>query len=218
MISHTEENYLKALFSLTEHKEDATVNELSKLLDIKMPTVNSMMKRLADKGLVVYESYKPLKLSPLGKIEAALIIRKHRLAEMFLVEKMGFKWDEVHPIAEQMEHIQSDLLFEKMDYLLGYPATDPHGSPIPNLDGTIPAIVNTKLSDCKEGQEVIFNAVMNSSPEFLKYLTERMLTIGVKFSVQKVESFDGSIEIEMEDGRRLMLSEVASSKILVILC
>ena len=98
MTTHTEENYLKALFTLTQSKEGATANELSKHLGIKMPTVNSMMKRLAEKELVIYESYKPIRLSEKGRMKATLIIRKHRLTEMFLVEKMGFEWDEVHPI------------------------------------------------------------------------------------------------------------------------
>ena len=135
MISQTEENYLKALFTLTNAKGEASVNELSKHLDIKMPTVNSMMKRMADKGFVLYESYKPLKLTEKGKKEAALILRKHRLAEMYLVEKMGFGWEEVHDIAEQIEHLKSPIFFEKMDELLGYPKVDPHGSPIPDING-----------------------------------------------------------------------------------
>src|SRR5579864_5819241 len=132
MISLTEENYLKALFNLASDAGEVNVNELSKQLDIKMPTVTSMMKKLAEKELVHYESYKPLKLSEKGKKEAGLIIRKHRLTEMFLVEKMGFGWEEVHEIAEQVEHIQSVGFFTKMDELLGFPGIDPHGSPIPD--------------------------------------------------------------------------------------
>src|SRR5690606_35784436 len=137
MISQTEENYLKALFALSGTTGEASVNELSKQLDIKMPTVNSMMKRLAEKGLVLYESYKPLKLTEKGRKEAALIIRKHRLIEMYLVEKMGFGWEEVHDIAEQIEPIQSPAFFPKMDALLGYPKVDPHGSPIPVVNGQV---------------------------------------------------------------------------------
>ena len=135
MNSLAEENYLKALFNLSNGTGVVNVNELSKHLNIKMPTVTSMMKKLAAKNLVHYESYKPLKLTDLGKKEAAAIIRKHRLMEMFLVEKMGFGWEQVHDIAEQIEHIQSPLFFEKMDELLGYPKVDPHGSPIPDKEG-----------------------------------------------------------------------------------
>ena len=129
--SLTEENYLKALFALSNETDEVTVNELSKRLGIKMPTVTSMMKKLAEKKLVNYQSYKPLKLTEKGKKEAGIIIRKHRLTEMFLVEVMGFGWEEVHEIAEQIEHIQSPIFFEKMDEMLGFPKIDPHGSPLP---------------------------------------------------------------------------------------
>ena len=118
MNSLVEENYLKALFNLSIENGQVNVNDLSQRLEIKMPTVTSMMKKLAGKGLVHYESYKPLRLTEQGKIEAALIIRKHRLTEMFLVEKMGFGWEQVHDIAEQIEHIHSDLFFAKIDELL----------------------------------------------------------------------------------------------------
>ena len=114
MHSYTEENYLKALFNLSAEKGEVSPNEVSKQLGIKMPTVNSMMKKLAEKKLVIYESYKPIRLTEKGKKEAGLIIRKHRLTEMFLVQQMGFGWEEVHEIAEQVEHLQSPVFFEKM--------------------------------------------------------------------------------------------------------
>src|SRR5690606_41609390 len=120
MISLTEETYLKALFELNRNKERASIITLSKQLNIKMLKVNSMMKRLAEKGFVIYESYKPIRLTDLGKKKSALIIRKHRLAEMYLVEKMGFGWDEVHAIAEQLEHIQSEKFFQTIVFLLGF--------------------------------------------------------------------------------------------------
>ena len=135
MNSLTEENYLKALFNLSQEDGEVSVNELSKHLQIKMPTVTSMMKKLGEKKLVNYESYKPLKLTEKGRREAGLIIRKHRLTEMFLVEQMSFGWEQVHEIAEQIEHIHSPEFFEKMDELLGYPKFDPHGSPIPDKTG-----------------------------------------------------------------------------------
>src|SRR5882724_12584013 len=154
MNSQTEENYLKSLFNLANENGETSVNELSKRLDIKMPTLNSMMKKLAQKKLVHYESYKPIKLTEKGKKEAALIIRKHRLTEMYLVEKMGFGWEQVHSIAEQIEHIQSPDFFEKMDKLLGFPKIDPHGSPIPDKTGRMEWIEYNKLSDCKAGETV----------------------------------------------------------------
>lgn len=215
MISQTEENYLKALFFLTSIKGEATANELSKQLDIKMPTVNSMMKRLSEKGLVIYESYKPLKLTEKGKKEAALIIRKHRLTEMYLVEKMGFGWEEVHDIAEQVEHIQSPIFFNKMDELLGFPKVDPHGSPIPDVEGKMELEQYVKLSDCKEGDVVKLMAVSHSSEELLKFLNHRDLVLGSEIKIKAIEPFDNSMTIGYDNRKAEILSNVACEKLLV---
>src|ERR1017187_9122636 len=163
MYSLTEENYLKALFNIANETGEVNVAVLSKRLDIKMPTVTSMMKKLSEKKLVHYESYKPLRLTEKGKKEAGLVIRKHRLTEMFLVEKMGFGWEAVHDIAEQIEHIQSPEFFEKMDGLLGYPKIDPHGSPIPDKNGRMELKPCNKLSECKAGETIKVCAVINTS-------------------------------------------------------
>jgi DtxR family transcriptional regulator, Mn-dependent transcriptional regulator len=218
MISQTEENYLKALWNITSNKGEASVNELSKQLDIKMPTVNSMMKRLAEKGLVIYESYKPLKLTEKGKKQAALIIRKHRLTEMYLVDKMGFGWEQVHDIAEQIEHIQSPVFFEKMDELLGFPKVDPHGSPIPDKNGKVEAEPYTryiKLSDCKAGDTVTFMAVSHSSDDLLKYLNSRDLSLGSKIKVKSIEPFDDSMTVSYGSNKAEMLSNKVCEKLLV---
>jgi DtxR family Mn-dependent transcriptional regulator len=215
MISQTEENYLKALFGLVSIKGEASVNEVSKQLDIKMPTVNSMMKRLAEKDLVIYESYKPIKLTESGKKEAALIIRKHRLTEMYLVEKMGFGWEEVHDIAEQIEHIQSPAFFAKMDELLGYPKVDPHGSPIPDPDGKMEFEQYIKLSDCKKGDIVRFMAVTHSSEVLLKFLTGRELTLGAEIKIKQIEPFDGSMTVSYGNRKAEMLSSTVCEKLLV---
>lgn len=190
MNSVTEENYLKALFNFSNDKGDVNVNEISKGLKIKMPTVTSMMKKLAKKGLVHYESYKPLHLTKTGKKEAGLIIRKHRLTEMFLVEKMGFGWEAVHDIAEQLEHIQSQELFEKLDELLGYPRIDPHGSPIPDKDGRMELKPYNKLSDCKVGETIKLIAVINTSVEFLKFLNSHEIHLGLMIKIKDIEAFD----------------------------
>lgn len=216
MISQTEENYLKAIFTLTSLKGDASVNEISKQLDIKMPTVNSMMKRLAEKDLVIYESYKPLKLTAKGKKQAALIIRKHRLTEMYLTEKMGFGWEEVHDIAEQIEHIQSPAFFAKMDELLGYPKVDPHGSPIPDINGNLAVEPYVKLSDCKEGDIATFMAVQSSSEELLKFLNSRKLSLGLDLKIQRVEPFDGSMAVSYRERKTEMLSNHVCEKLLVV--
>ena len=215
MHTYTEENYLKALFNLSAAKGDVSANELSKHLGIKMPTVNSMMKKLAEKKLVFYESYKPLKLTEKGKKEAGLIIRKHRLTEMFLVQKMEFGWEEVHEIAEQIEHIQSPVFFEKMDLLLGYPKIDPHGSPIPDKTGKIEWIQYEKLSSCKAGDTVKLAAVIHSTDGFLKFLNARELQLGLKIKIRSIEKFDGSMVISYNKKNAEMLSHTVCEMLLV---
>ena len=215
MNSFTEENYLKALFNLSNEKGEVSVNELSRQLQLKMPTVNSMMKKLAEKKLVIYESYKPLRLTEKGKKEAGIIIRKHRLTEMYLVEKMGFGWEQVHEIAEQIEHIQAPELFARMDTLLGYPTVDPHGSPIPDKNGKVQWLHYSKLSECVAGETVKLAAVTNSSDEFLKFLNSRSLNLGVKLKIKKIESFDGTMEVSYGKRMSETLSRIVCEKLLV---
>lgn len=215
-MSPTEENYLKNLFYLENKLGEATANELSKSLDIKMSTVNSMMKKFAEKGLVHYESYKPLKLTEKGRQEAALILRKHRLTEMFLYEKMGLGWEEVHSIAEQIEHINSVVFFDRMDELLNHPHIDPHGSPIPDKKGNIPQIDYHRLSDCKIGEIVTFSAVIDSSEDFLNYLSKRSLILGTQLNINSVENFDGSMTISYQDTKADVLSKFVCDRLLVV--
>lgn len=215
-MSPTEENYLKNLFYLENKLGEATANELSKSLDIKMSTVNSMMKKFAEKGLVHYESYKPLKLTEKGRQEAALILRKHRLTEMFLYEKMGLGWEEVHSIAEQIEHINSVVFFDRMDELLNHPHIDPHGSPIPDKKGNIPQIDYHRLSDCKIGEVVTFSAVIDSSEDFLNYLSKRSLILGTQLNINSVENFDGSMTISYQDTKADVLSKFVCDRLLVV--
>lgn len=215
MNSLTEENYLKALFNLALEKGEVNVNELSKHLQIKMPTVTSMMKKLAEKKLVHYESYKPLKLTEKGRKEAGLVIRKHRLTEIFLVEKMGFGWEQVHEIAEQIEHIHSPEFFEKMDELLGYPKFDPHGSPIPDKTGKMEWIHYSKLSECKAGETVKLSAVTHSSDDFLKFLNSRELKLGLKIKIKTIETFDGSMLVSYGKHLSEHLSGVVCERLLV---
>ena len=215
MISLTEENYLKALYNLSKESGGVNVNELSKALKIKMPTVTSMMKKLGAKKLVDYESYKPLRLTEKGKKEAGLIIRKHRLAEMFLVEKMGFGWEEVHDIAEQIEHIQSPGFFEKMDQLLGYPKIDPHGEPIPDKDGKMVLKQYKKLSECEGGDTVTLSAVINTSVEFLKFLNNREIHLGLKIKIKSVEPFDGTMIITYDERSSETLSHTVCERLFV---
>jgi DtxR family Mn-dependent transcriptional regulator len=215
MISQAEENYLKVLRLLSDANGVATVNEIGKELNIKMPTVNSMMKKLSEKGLVYYESYKPIKLTPEGEKEAALIIRKHRLTEMYLVEKMGFGWEQVHSIAEQVEHIQSPEFFAKMDELLGYPSVDPHGSPIPDIEGNMDWVAYRKLSECQEGESVKVVAVINSSDEFLKFLNSREIHLELKMSIKSIELFDQSMVVSYKNHPSETLSHMVCERLLV---
>jgi DtxR family Mn-dependent transcriptional regulator len=215
MISLTEENYLKAIFHLRNEDNMVTVNELSKFLNVKMPSVNNMMKKFARKNWVVYESYKPLKITKEGNKEAALIVRKHRLTEMFLVEKMNFGWENVHEIAEQLEHVHSEMFFEKMDEILKYPKFDPHGEPIPDKDGNIHAQDLQKLSTCKVGDKVIFSSVTVSDDEFLSYLNSKQLELGRKLKVVEIEKYDQSMIIRKDDQYIITLSKMVCDKILV---
>jgi DtxR family Mn-dependent transcriptional regulator len=210
----TEENYLKALFHLVDSESKVTINELSKFLNVKMPSVNNMMKKFAEKGWVIYETYKPLIVTEKGRREAALVVRKHRLTEMFLVKKMNFGWENVHEIAEQLEHVHSTIFFDKMDEILDYPKFDPHGEPIPDKDGNIIAQDLQKLSNCESGESVIFASVILSDDAFLNYLTERNLLLNKKIKIIKIENFDKSITIEV-DGKQEVLSRKATEKILV---
>ncbi len=195
MNSLTEENYLKALYHLVNENDEVSVNDLSRQLNIKMPSVNSMIKKFADKNWVKYESYKPIKLTESGKKEASLIVRKHRLTEMFLVEKMGFGWENVHEIAEQLEHIHSDIFFDKMDEILNYPKVDPHGEPIPDKDGNVIQPDFKKLSKCRENETVELASVTTSSEEFLNFLNKRNLSLGTKIKVLQKEDFDQSMKV-----------------------
>lgn len=215
MISSTEENYLKTLLHLENETGEATANELSKLLNIKMPTVNSMMKKLAEKDFVNYESYRPITLTEKGRIEAALILRKHRLIEMFLFETMQLGWEDVHEIAEQMEHVKSPLFFDKIDELLNYPTTDPHGSPIPDKNGYIKPTDTIRLSDCKEGTIVTIASVPKSNPDFLQYLTKRNLSLGSTIEIKNIEPFDKSMTVSYTDHPNEVLSNLVCEKLFV---
>ncbi|MCX6208152.1 MAG: metal-dependent transcriptional regulator [Bacteroidetes bacterium] len=215
MNSLTEENYLKALFNIANNAGEVNVAELSKSLDIKMPTVTSMMKKLSEKKLVHYESYKPLRLTDKGRKEAGLIIRKHRLTEMFLVDKMKMGWEDVHDIAEQIEHIQSPVFFDKMDELLGYPKVDPHGSPIPDKTGKVVWIEYNKLSDCKAGETVKLAAVINTSSDFLKFLNTREMRLGLKIRIKSIEEFDKSMVVSYGKRQAEVLSNIVCERLLV---
>jgi len=213
--SPTEENYLKALFSLANEKNEVSVSDLSQALNVSNPTTNSMVKRLSEKEWVDYKKYRPIRITSKGMELAASIIRKHRLTEMYLVEKMGFGWEEVHEIAEQIEHIHSPGFFNRMDEILGSPITDPHGSPIPDKNGKIHEHNYSPLSSMREGQRVVIKGLNDSSKEFLEFLNSKEIQLGSLIEIYKVENFDKTMEIGHSENKRIVLSAEATKRLLV---
>lgn len=200
MLSYTEENYLKAILKLSfqnEAKPEAGTNEMASYLGVKPATATDMLKKLKEKGLVNYEKYGKILLTDSGKQNGIAILRKHRLWETFLFEKLDFSWDEVHEVAEQLEHIQSTKLVNKLDEFLNFPEFDPHGDPIPNAKGEMPIVIKTLLSELKAGDNCKVMAVKDTSTPFLQYLEKLNITIGTAIKVLEVIEFDGSMNIEV---------------------
>tara|TARA_B110000240_G_C13292652_1_gene364941 strand:- start:41 stop:697 length:657 start_codon:yes stop_codon:yes gene_type:complete len=215
MPSVTKENYLKALYTLRQRSTEISVSDLGQLLDVSKPSVSDMVKKLQAKGWVAYEKYKPLHLTELGEQAAALVIRKHRLAEMFLVQVMGFGWEEVHDVAEELEHIKSQKLFDRMDELMGFPSVDPHGSPIPDKEGNLNSLEYQALSSVPVGSTVIFRALKDSSVEFLLYLNKKELKLGTSIQIESIESFDKSMLVHFADQRSQVFTDRVASRLLV---
>ena len=209
MPSLTEENYLKALFHLAPGASDTVpTSELAAHLDVSKPTVTSMLKTLARRGYVAYAPYRPPQLTESGRRAAAAVVRKHRLTEMFLVEKMGFDWAEVHAIAEQIEHIDAPEFFARMDDLLGYPTVDPHGSPIPDPAGRVRREVFRPLSDLAVGSVVRLRAIGNSSAELLQFLTHKGIALDTELTLVRREPFDGSLVVRYAAREESLSAEV----------
>jgi len=213
--SSTEENYLKALFSLANEANEISVSDLSQALNVSNPTANSMVKRLSEKEWVEYKKYRPIRITEKGMKLAASIIRKHRLTEMYLVEKMGFGWEEVHEIAEQIEHIHSPAFFNRMDEVLGSPITDPHGSPIPDKNGKIHQHNYSPLSSMREGKRFVIKGLNDSSKEFLEFLNDKRIELGSILKIIRIEKFDNTMEVALRDDSRLILSPEVTKRLLV---
>lgn len=197
MLTQTEENYLKAIFNLeTAAAKAVSTNLLSEKMKIKASSVTDMVKKLAEKEFINYKKYKGVSLTKKGYKTALKIVRKHRLWEVFLVNKLGYNWDEVHEIAEQLEHINSDSLINKLDTFLDFPAFDPHGDPIPDKNGKIIPHKNFMLSSLKENEQCVVVGVKDSSTSFLKYLNKVSIKLGNVIKVHSIEAFDNSMVIE----------------------
>ena len=191
MISQAEENYLKALFHLTneiQEKSEAGTNELAEMLDVTPATANNMLKKLKEKEGVAYEKYGKITLTDKGRNLAVETVRKHRLWETFLYEKLNFTWDEVHEVAEQLEHIQSNKLVEQLESFLDFPETDPHGDPIPNAKGEIKFVKRKTLSEVEVGKTCKLIAVKDNSSSFLQYVVKLGLGLSSKVKINKVRS------------------------------
>jgi len=215
MPTQTKENYLKAIYFLQLKNQEVSITELGKVMDVSKPTVNNMIKKLTNIGWVKYIKYKPITLTSKGKKQAALIVRKHRLTEMFLEKIMGFGWEEVHSIAEEMEHLKTEKLFDRMDELLGYPTTDPHGSPIPNKDGLANREHYKIMSSYKVGDSLQLRAVGDSSVELLKFLNEKEIKLGTLFFIAKIESFDKMMIVDYGKYKRVAMSYEVCKRLLV---
>lgn len=215
-LSYTEENYLKSIYHLgseTMHVNTST-NSIAEYLTIKPATVTSMLKKLREKKLISYERYGKVSLTKKGNELALKIIRKHRLWEVFLVEKLHFQWDEVHEVAEQLEHIQSEKLTDKLDAFLNFPDYDPHGDPIPDTQGRIKVISNTTLSEAETGKTYTIVAVKDSSSEFLNYLKQLNISLSTSVRVVQTIAFDRSMVISVHK-KEFTVSEKFASNLLI---
>ena len=215
-LSLTEENYIKAIFQIgTTPESNVSTNALADSLQTKPATVSDMIKKLSHKKLIFYEKYKGVTLSASGAKEALKIIRKHRLWEVFLVNHLNFKWDQVHEIAEQLEHIKSSELVNRLDDFLGNPTLDPHGDPIPDANGQVQLGPSKLLSEMTSYENGIIVGVKNEDPLLLQHLDKINIRLGLHIEVTEVNDFDQSMQIKLADLGTLFLSEKITSQILI---
>ncbi|MES2139953.1 MAG: metal-dependent transcriptional regulator [Bacteroidota bacterium] len=218
MHSFTEENYLKAIYKLIEQEGDVvSTNAIAEKMSTKAASVTDMLKKLSDKKLINYQKYQGVTLTSKGEKVALTIIRKHRLWEMFLVEKLDFKWDEVHDVAEQLEHINSDKLIEEIDKFLNYPKVDPHGDPIPDAKGKLNVPKSHLLSKFKKNDVCIMTGVVDHSTAFLQYLDRSGISLGTEIKIKEIIEFDHSLQITINKGASVFISNDVAKNILVII-
>ena len=214
-MTFSEENYLKAIYHLNVNfDEEISTNAIAEKMDTKASSVTDMLKKLAEKGLVNYIKYQGVSLTNEGKLYAKMIVRKHRLWEVFLVDKLEFSWDEVHDVAEQLEHIKSEKLINKLDDFLGNPKEDPHGDPIPDANGMIIKVDKKLLSEIEIGQKVICVGVKDTSSEFLQYLDKQKIALGSAIEIISKEDFDASLQLSV-DQRELTVSNKIACNLFV---
>jgi DtxR family Mn-dependent transcriptional regulator len=211
----SEENYIKVIFHLSHvSPKGVNTNAIAGMLETKASSVTDMLKKLSEKELVAYQKYQGVTLTEKGFHSAKMIVRKHRLWEVFLVDKLNFSWDEVHEIAEELEHIKSENLINKLDEFLDFPSFDPHGDPIPNADGEIKKINKLLLSETELNKEYQCVGVKDSSSEFLQYLDKQKIALGSKIKVKEKESFDDTLLVQI-DSRDLTISNKIANNLYV---
>lgn len=216
-LSFAEENYLKAIYHLSSSgQKQVNTNAIADRLETKPASVSDMIQKLSEKGIITYVKYQGVNITEEGKQKALSVIRKHRLWEVFLVSKLNFHWDEVHEIAEQLEHIRSSLLISKLDEFLGHPKFDPHGDPIPNEDGIISTKPRVILSDLSQGTISQLVSMIDTGTAFLNYLDKIDMKIGTKIKILDTIEFDGSMEIEVDYNKSITISKQAAKNLLVI--
>lgn len=217
MNSFTEENYMKAIYHLSEDgKKAVNTNSIAELTNTKASSVTDMLKKLAEKELINYVKYQGVTLTERGRMTAVLIIRKHRLWELFLVEKLQFKWDEVHDIAEELEHIKSDMLVDRLEEFLGNPRVDPHGDLIPDKHGKFHTKDLIRISKMQSGDKGVISGVSEHSPKFLQYLEKTGLILGNRIVVHEIIEFDGSVILSLEN-KEITISREAAKNILILM-
>ena len=218
MITRSEENYLKSIFSVfMQTQNNVSTNEIANLLDTSPASVTEMIKKLQDKSLVIYEKYNGVRLSKLGEKKAIAIIRKHRLWETFLVNKLDFSWSEVHEVAEQLEHINSEKLTDKIDQLLNYPKFDPHGDPIPSKNGIFNFQERVSIFEMDVNEKGIIMGVSLDNKDFLDHLTKLKISIGTKVKVIEQIKFDQSMKISFASKTEHVSKEIAENILVKIL-
>ena len=214
MYSQSEEDYLKALYHLETDYDSISTNSIAGYLDMKPSSVTDMLKKLSEKKFINYQKYKGTSLTKKGKLIALSIVRKHRLWETFLVDKLGFGWDQVHSIAEELEHIKSEQLIENLDNFLGNPKYDPHGDPIPNKDGKIEKMNQKLLIELKAGQKGIITGVKKGTASLLSYLDKEKIKLGDSVKVIEILEFDGTFIVEINK-MKLTFSEKICQNLLL---
>ncbi len=212
MLTHSEENYLKAIFHLSlETDEDISTNAIALKINSQPSSVTEMLKKMSDKSMISYQKYKGVSLTEVGQKTALKIIRKHRLWEVFLFDKLNFSWDEVHEIAEQLEHIHSDKLTQELDRFLDYPQHDPHGDPIPNRAGFIQYSEKILLATLQVGETARFVGVKDSSAVFLQYLDKRNIALGDLLTISFIEAFDQSMHVLINDSNHILSKQTINN-------